>query len=174
VRVEQITDDNECRLLHADDTMVVRIFPNDWKGNWCGTLEIFNANGNAVHVPMQLNVQPTSDSMRWQWQIVYDTSSRNYDLVIDMDSTRRTYSIDEKNGIVLPSYLMGNTLVSTFDVQGNRIDALYTLDNDSLRVTILSVAANDFRLTGLGTEDSPKVQAFTPTALQTAMLTRVK
>ena len=174
VLVEEITADNECRLTHNHDTLTPKKFPADWQGHWCGVMEVFNAGGKATQVAMQFNVEPTPDSTRWQWQIIYDTSSRDYELVIGTDSTGFTYSIDERNGIVLPARLMGNTLVSTFDVQGNRIDAMYLLEDDLLRVTILSVAGTDFRLTGQGTDASPQVHAFVPTALQTAVLTRRK
>lgn len=172
VLVEEIIDENECRLIHDHDTIVAKKFPQDWKGNWCGILEMFNSRGKTMQVSMQLNIQPTLDSLRWNWIIVYDTSARNYELVINNDTTHRMYSIDEKNGIVIPATLMGNTLISTFDVQGNKIDALYTLDNDHIQVTILSVTSKTVMQTGLGTNDSPKVDAFIPNAYQTATLRR--
>ncbi|HZF99800.1 MAG TPA: septal ring lytic transglycosylase RlpA family protein [Chitinophagales bacterium] len=172
VRVEEITPENACALVHRHDTIAPTVFPQAWRGNWCGVLEIFNATGKRMSVPMKLIVQPTLDSTRWQWVIVYDTSTRAYELVTSGDSTKRSYSIDEKNGIVLPAALMGNTLVSSFEVQGNRIDAMYKLHYGEIHFTILSVTSNALVQTGLGTSDSPQVNAFAPTSYQTAVLTR--
>ena len=172
VRVEEVTPENECALVHEHDTIAPTLFPQAWRGNWCGVLEIFDAKGKTMQVPMKLIVQPTLDSARWQWVIVYDTSARDYELVLSGDSTQRSYSIDEKNGIVLPATLMGNTLVSSFDVSGNRIDAMYKLHYGDRHFTILSVTTNALVQTGLGTAESPSVNAFTPTSYQTAVLTR--
>lgn len=172
VRVEEITEANECALVHRHDTTAIAAFPQAWRGNWCGVLEAFDANGKTLKVPMKLFVQPTLDSARWQWVIVYDTSARNYELVLHGDSLPRGYSIDEKNGIVLPGTLMGNTFVSSFEVQGNRIDAMYQLLYGKIHFTVLSVSSNALVQTGLGTPDSPNVNAFKPTSYQTAVLTR--
>lgn len=171
VRVEEITFENECALVHKHDTTAVVAFPHAWRGNWCGVLEAFDKNGKTLKVPMKLVVQPTLDSARWQWVITYDTSARAYELVLN-DSAQRNYSIDEKNGIVLPGTLMGNTFVSSFEVQGNRIDAMYQLLYGKIHFTILSVGSNALVQTGLGTPDSPNVNAFAPTSYQTAVLSR--
>lgn len=172
VHVQQITEENECALVHQHDTTAIVAFPQTWRGNWCGVLEAFDANGKTLNVPMKLIVQPTLDSTRWQWVIIYDTTARDYELVVTGDSLQRRYSIDEKNGIVLPASLMGNTFVSSFEVQGNRIDAMYQLLYGKIHFTILSVTANALVQTGLDTADSPNVNAFTPTSYQTAVLTR--
>jgi hypothetical protein len=92
--------------------------------------------------------------------------------VISGDSTQRVYSIDEKNGIVLPATLMGNTLVTSFELGGNRVDAMYKLHYGEIYVTVLSIATNPLVQTGLGTADSPNVNAYKPLAYQTAVLTR--
>jgi hypothetical protein len=172
VRVQEITDGNECMLVNEHDTVVVKQFPRDWEGKWCGMLQVFNERGKTTQVPMKLNIRQGVDSLSWQWQIVYDTTARDYELHVAGDSLRRSFSIDEKNGIVLPATLLGNTLVSTFEVSGNRIDATYTLDGDRIVINILSVESNHVLQTGLGTDVSPKVSAYSPNAYQTAVLER--
>jgi len=172
VLVEEINDENECRLVHDHDTVVVKKFPRDWVGDWCGVLETFDGKSKTSQVRMKLNIHQGVDSLHWQWQIVYDTSARNYELTLSGDSLQHAYSIDEKNGVVLPATLMGNTLVLTFEAQGNRIDATYTFTDNKILLTLLSVPNNNALQTGLGTDASPKVAAFAPNVYQTATLER--
>lgn len=99
-----------------------------WLGTWKGMLQVNSANGKNMNFPMTLNIQPTDTSNRYSWTIVYGEGSsmqiRPYEL---LDKGNDRYIIDEKNSIVLDAYMLGNTLVTRFEVKGSLLMITYQL-----------------------------------------------
>ena len=99
-------------------------FPADWLGLWSGEATNVDPSGNQQAFSMQLEIAATEKSDRFQWRMVYEgvqgKSERNYSLVVK-DAENGKYAIDENNGIELDAILLGDTLVESFFIQGQRI-----------------------------------------------------
>ena len=150
-------------------------FPDMWVGDWKGALKIYDQHGFRNIISMELRIHPTDSSDRFSWRIVYDTSARNYELVI-RDSAKNIFSIDEKNGIDIMSYLLGNHFVSRFEVDGQLLECEYTL-MDFNEMTFSVHAGNDERHWSTGgiqtdTDTIPSVHVFPVSVLQYATLQR--
>jgi hypothetical protein len=127
---------------------------------------------------MELAIAPTDDAGRWGWTIVYEGESgkqtREYQLVV-VDAARGRYQIDERNGIVLESRLIGGTLYEVFEVEGTRLATRQRLEglgtaDERISIEILTVREADATRTGGG--EAPEVRSWGATSLQRAELRR--
>ncbi|WP_077919578.1 hypothetical protein [Spirosoma sp. 209] len=104
-------------------------FPQSWYGQWRGPLLIRSAQGTTQTVAMQLDIGPI-DADRASFVITYTTGNqidtRAYEL-ITVDAKRGQYVVDEKNGIRINQYRLGNRLLCQFDLATNRLQTAYEL-----------------------------------------------
>ena len=118
---------------------------NSWLGKWSGELFIFGQPGieklSTIH--MELHISETDSANVCNWRIIYKDSAsddRKY-LLRTIDQAKGRYVIDEKDGILLEANLLGNALISRFDIGGSLLEAQYTLLEDRIvfEVTVSSV-----------------------------------
>jgi hypothetical protein len=168
------------RSLNAQPTNAA--FPDSWQGNWKGELEIFNGKGKVQSVPMEVIIQKidTSTQGRYTFGLVYGSKEqdwRPYELA-PVAPERGLWKIDEKNSIVMESYMYGPKLLCWFTVQNNRILSAYEKTGDDTMVfeiiagqeTAISTSGN----TKQGEEDIPEVKTYPVSVFQRAVLTREK
>lgn len=155
-------------------------FPAAWSGDWTGTLEIFNAKGRAQTVQMTLEIHKidTSHTGRYTFGLIYGSKAqdwRPYELV-PVDPARGLWRVDEKNSILMESYLLGPKLLCWFTVQGSRILCTYEKTGpDTLVFEVMSGAETAASTTGntrQGEEDIPEVKTYPFSVFQRAVLTR--
>lgn len=154
----------------------------EWFGTWRGEVEATSLKGQTSVFQMELTVQPLSEPGRWQWQIVYSgpqgESKRPYELVTSQEQPGQ-FVIDEKNGILIDTTLLGNTIVSQFAVQGQSLISRYRLRNTgpdasapSIEFEILAGPSKVASTSG-GQNDVPAVESWLITSRQSAVLKRV-
>lgn len=152
-------------------------FPANFAGNWKGKLQWMRSGKSTQEFIMQLRIQPTDSLQQYTWQIIYGDSAnadnRPY-ILKPVDTTAGHWLIDEKNGIVLDSYVHGNSLHGAFTVNGNTIVDNYWIENDTLYVEFFSMQLSKKKTTGLGTKESPAVDSYAINSYQKAVLTRIK
>lgn len=154
-------------------------FPQNWQGQYAGTLEIFNATGIAQSLPMELHILPIDSSDNYTWTIIYGedkvAGARNYEL-IEVDKTKGLYKIDEKNSIILEGYLFGDTFIQTFEVQGSLLTTKTQKINDNqITWEIIFGGFEPVNTTGnqvIKGDTIPPVKAFPIKGIQKALLTR--
>ncbi len=153
-------------------------FPESWRGQYKGKLEIYTATGLQQSVDMKLEIAPLMDLDRWIWAITYGPDSvagrRSYELVT-VDSAMGHYQIDEKNSIVLDAFLRGNIFTSRFSVMGSLLDCTYEKSGDEIIFTII-VGKETTVETGGGViagDTIPIVQAYPVGVMQRGRLKRV-
>lgn len=151
--------------------------PQEWQGNYYGTLHVNTVQGDTLSYAMGLEIHNLSDTTV-SWVIIYGADSlrdeRNYVL---KSAGNNQYGIDEMNGIVLSCSLIGNQLISVFEVQGNLIHAIYTCQKGEIHFNLIS-SAN--RTDTGNVNDStnlnaiPLVYTYQTTTSQMAVLKRTK
>lgn len=149
-------------------------FPGSWTGHWQGNLHWFQAGKpQAQVVPMQLIIQ-AADSAGHTWQLKYGeggADNRPY-LLLPKDKSGINWVIDERNGIALDQFYLGNRLTGVFTVMQNTLLNSYQLQGDSLVVEFHTFSKDPLTHSGLGTEDSPKVMSYRVNGYQRAVLRR--
>lgn len=151
-------------------------FPESWIGNWKGELRWYKTGkAEPQKVNMELHIQPGDSTGIYTWQIIYGSAAednRPY-LLKPKDTAVGHWQIDERNGIVLDQFWVGNRFCGAFTVQNNTIINNYQLVNGKLEIEFYSVGAKPLATTGSGTEDSPKVDSYRIGSFQKAVLTKV-
>lgn len=95
------------------------------EGVWAGTLLIYQAEKGLVDsAKIELNIIPISynkpDNREWKWQTIFESTkygkiTKDYLLKAHQDSAYR-YNLDEQNGILLPSFLLGSALYTRYEL----------------------------------------------------------
>lgn len=152
------------------------VFPRMSLGSWSGDLEIFNSKGKLMSVPMTLEITTTELDSIFGWTIIYgegdEVDKREYQLRL-LDSDTKHYVVDEKNGILLDAYLLDETLVSTFKVEGNILTCTYALEDDHIIFSIYSYPEQVVRTSGDIVHDGtqiPMVYSYQTQIYQKAIL----
>ncbi|HMK27849.1 MAG TPA: hypothetical protein VK483_17580 [Chitinophagaceae bacterium] len=150
-------------------------FPKEWEGNWKGELHWYKTGKEEPQkVNMELRIHPADSINTWTWQIIYGSESednRPYNL-IKKDTAGIHWVIDEKDGIILDQYWVGNKFCGAFTVQNSTIINSYWMEKNKLIVEFYNTSAKPVATTGKGTEDSPKVDSYKVGSYQKAILTR--
>ena len=156
-------------------TNALPTLPKAWLGIWKGPCTVAGPTRKRLDFPMELHVAPIEDRDAWTWRIVYGEGAkrqvRNYEL-LPVAGGKGHFRVDEKNGIVIDSWLHGDTLYSRFEVGAVSIDARYTLTKQGkLAVSLVTTRVAPSATTG-GKDGVPAVRAFPFVALQSGVLTK--
>jgi hypothetical protein len=165
------------QMLHAQKTDSLA-FPASWAGVWAGTLDIFNGKGKVQSVSMEIELLKidTSRQGRYTFGLVYGDRSKDYRPyeLVPVDPAKGLWRVDEKNSIVMESYLYGPKLLCWFVVEGARVLCTYEKTGDNTMVfEVVSGKESAVSTTGStkqGDEDIPEVKTFPFSAFQRAVL----
>jgi hypothetical protein len=151
-------------------------FPASFIGHWKGKLQWMVAGKATQQFAMQLIVKPADSVGHYTWQIIYgDSATDNRPYVLKpIDTAKGHWAIDETDGIVLDSYVFGNSIKGAFTVMNNTVVDSYTVDNNTMRVEFLSISLNKKNTTGKGTDDVPFVDSYAVKSAQTGTLIRIR
>ena len=109
-------------------------FPKDFTGIYRGPLEITNTGKPSVTIPMEFHLLDTETSDQYEYRLIYDGQPRNYTLIVN-DLVSGDLSLDENNGIILPTKLIliftMSMIKTRFMIIGLR---LYSLTQESLNL----------------------------------------
>ena len=123
-------------------------------------------------VKMQLIILPTDTANIYTGQILYGEKgedNRPY-LLKPVDTAKGHWQVDERNGIILDQYLVGDRFTSAFTVQSTTIVDSYWREGENLVAEFYSLSAKPVSTTGAGTEESPKVDSYAARGYQRALL----
>ena len=153
-----------------------QLFPQSFVGHWKGNLQWYQAGKEQPqNVSMQLIIKPADTAGQYTWQLIYGQKgedNRPY-LLKPVDTAKGHWVVDEKNGIFLDNYWVGNRLHGAFTVGNTTIINSYWLEGDKLLIEFFNVSAKPVRTSGEGTEDSPKVDSYAVRGFQKAILKKV-
>ncbi|MEM6965303.1 MAG: hypothetical protein AAF573_11090 [Bacteroidota bacterium] len=151
-------------------------FPQSWIGVWSGKLQIYSTKGLMQTVQMELEILPTDQPDIFTWALTYGEDQmkerRSYELKT-INAEEGIYVIDEKNSIILESYLYHNKLISRFEVQGNLLICTYEKRKDQLIFEVMAGADQAINTTGgkeMDGDTIPEVRSFSMSVSQRAIL----
>ena len=151
-------------------------FPESWIGNWKGELQWFRTGTTEPQkVNMELRIQKGDSAGNYTWHLVYGSvseDSRPHILKAKV-AAKGHWVIDELNGIALDQFWVANKFCGAFTVQNNTIVNNYWIEEDKLMIEFYSLGAKPLVTTGLGTEESPKVDSYRVGSYQKAILSRI-
>jgi hypothetical protein len=164
-----------CFFLSFFSSFSQTSFPNDFIGHWEGTLQWYQTGKKTPQmVKMQLVIKPADSVNTYTWQLIYGEKgedNRPY-ILKPVDTAKGHWQVDERNGIILDQYFVGNRFTSAFTVQTTTIVNSYWREGDQLIAEFHSLTAKPVNTTGNGTDDSPKVDSYGAKGYQRAVLKR--
>lgn len=154
------------------------IFPDEYLGRWAGELIIYNAEGVAQEVPMQLHLEPVDDST-YTYTIIYgedlEAGTRPY-LLKEVDRTKGHWYVDEQNTILLDGYYLGGVFYEPFAVGNSALTAMLEKRGDQLLYGITAGPREPVRTTGdqvYSSDTIPAVDSYRLNVYQRAVLNRI-
>ena len=152
-------------------------FPQDFAGDWAGTVTVYGPEGPRQSVPMGLEIHLINDST-YTYVIIYgedrEAGARNYEIHRGPDGDHH-WICDERNSLLLDGYYIGGIYQSIFTVMGSTIVTNLEHRGDYLWMTFQTYREEPVRTTGgaeFEGEDIPPVQAYQVRATNTARLYR--
>jgi hypothetical protein len=168
-------------LFSQDKSSVSPVFPDDWMGVWEGNLHIYRQQQIIQSVPMIIENLPTDTVDVYTWGLTYITDnlkSRKPYVLRTADKSQGHYIIDEKNGILLDGYVIGNKFVCNFEVMTNRLTSVYEITEDQLIFEIIVTGIKEKTISPLNDKNEPnnnnEVKTYPVISYQKAILTRKK
>lgn len=160
-------------LMAADEPATQpSTFPQTWLGKWTGDCVAISASRPGKTIQMELTIAATEKADEFEWTITYidngNRQDRRYALQT-VEPARGKWRIDERNGIVLPANLLGDTLFSAFDVSGSRLISTYRHLGEEIEFAIMVIPEKP---TKTGGGDVPEVFGFEVGSVQRALLRR--
>lgn len=147
-------------------------FPEDYFGIYKGDLHIVSSRGEQT-IQMEFHLQATDSVGNYKYVLVYiadgNRQERHYNLI---DKGEGKYVVDENNGILLDAALIGNTLYSMFEVQGNILTTTETFFEDKMWFEITFSSKEQKKETGV--EEGVNVYSYPVTTVQKAVLYKTK
>ncbi|HWI89685.1 MAG TPA: hypothetical protein VNT20_00365 [Flavisolibacter sp.] len=146
---------------------------SEFTGHWEGELVWSKAGSkNVQRVKMQIIIQPDDTAGQYTWQIIYGDKgedNRPY-LLKPVDTAKGHWMIDERNGILIDQYWLGNRFSSLFSVQNSTIHDSYWIENNKLIAEFYGISTSPITTSGSGTEDVPMVKSYAIRTYQKAIL----
>jgi hypothetical protein len=150
--------------------------PADWHGRWTGTLKITPVDGKEQETPMELTIEPLTESKNLRWRIIYGEGKkapvRDYELQPQENASH--FVIDEKNGILIDAWLTGGVLHSQFVVDDALIAVRYERTGDMLRFSLTATSMKEPRESKLSGKDDFNVKAYKVQSFHVAELRKGK
>lgn len=115
-------------------------FPEKCEGVWKGKMQIYNQSKNISSVDIRMTISKI-DSLSWTWKTEYISASLpvTKDYVLRIKNLEKgEFLIDEGNGIILNEQLIGNKMISVFDIKGLLLTSSYELIDNKLIFEVIS------------------------------------
>ena len=152
-------------------------FPDNFIGHWEGELQWYSTGkSESQKVNMQLIVSATDSSHQYNWQLIYGKKNQdNRPYVLKrIDSAKMHWVIDERNGILLDHYWIGDCFVGSFTVQNSTITNNFRREGDHMIIEFYGIGINPVSISGGKSEDVPEVRSYAVRTYQRAVLKKKK
>lgn len=116
-------------------------FPEDYLGEWKGTLLIYGSKGIQDSVSVTIIWAKTEIQDSFSYTLQYEKNGnidkRPYSLIRNKENAQK-YIVDEHNGILLDMQLLANKAISVFMVDKTEIFFVYTLLKEEVVLEVMS------------------------------------
>lgn len=103
-------------------------FPEDWLGQYQGIMYIAHHKmGLTDTVQVQFHLNETSDDSLYTYVMIYKSPKFGNivkDYLLRYNDDKKELILDEKDGILIPEVLIGNTMYSNFEVGNVQISSI--------------------------------------------------
>jgi len=150
-------------------------FPADFIGHWKGKIQWMVAGKPTTEFSAQLNIEPADTAGQYTWTIIYGDDQKDIRpyLLKPLDTAKGHWVVDERDGIVLDSYVHGNNIHGAFTVQGTTLVDNYSVENGKLTIEFFTIKLDQKTSSGKGTEETPFVNSYPIVVYHKGVLTKL-
>lgn len=150
--------------------------PAGFVGTWEGSMRMYGADGAlGQEVPMRVEIEAAEDGAAQPFRLIYGDPAtapvRDYQLV-RVEGSKNHFLNDERNGILLDIYLVGDTLYSQFEIATVRIDSRFRLEGETLVSEMATFGVTAARDTRPDADSTTIVRSYPLRGVQVARLKR--
>jgi len=123
---------------------------------------------------MQLIILPADSAGQYTWKIIYGEDGKDFRpyLLKPVDMATGHWVVDEGDGIMLDSYVHGNSIHGSFTVGNNTIVDNYRIENGKMFVEYFTIQLGQKKTSGKGTAEIPLVDSYRIGSYQSGWLTK--
>lgn len=149
--------------------------PQEFIGTWKGTLQWLVAGKAPVTYSTRLTIHPADTAGQYTWTIAYgdDGKDNRPYLLKPVDPALGHWVVDEGDGIVLDSYIHGNSIHGAFTVGEATLVDNYKVEGDKMFVEFFTIKLKEKKTSGKGTADTPFVDSYKIANYHTGVLIKV-
>lgn len=123
----------------APNAVTSKTLPQGFVGTWDGFCTVIPAETGSNGFQAKLIIKALNGRPGYTWSIDYVLSrlsndARSYELLPAPDTDATHFLMDEKTGLMLDSYVVGQTLYSAYYINGKLYDTSYELAPDGLTI----------------------------------------
>lgn len=158
--------------LQAQDSTA---FPRNFIGTWKGKMQWITAGKPAVEYSAQLKIVPADSAGQYTWTITYGDEGKDVRpyLLKQVNASLGHWVVDEGDGIVLDSYVHGNSIHGAFTVEDATLVDNYKVEGDKMFVEFFTIKLKEKNISGKGTKETPFVESYKIANYHTGLLTKV-
>lgn len=150
--------------------------PASFVGTWDGSMKMYGGDGAlGQEVPMRIEVEAAEPGGAQPFRLIYGDPAtspvRDYQMV-PVEGEKNHFLHDEQNGILLDTYLVGDTLYSQFEIGNVRIDSRFRVEGDTLISEMTTFGVTASRDTRPSADDTTIVRSYPLRGVQIARLVR--
>lgn len=153
-------------------------FPKEWEGKYAGVMDLYNGEAHRT-VAVTFEMKPLVKDTTWSYVMVYSENGKETirkDYVLRRKGTGWVFELDEKDGIIIESRLMGETFYDYFESFGIYFASRMTKVKGGIEFELFGGTKSDVRITsaGAGTDDYTEVYSYPPSFAQRVVLKKQK
>lgn len=150
--------------------------PVDFVGTWEGTMRMFGGDGGVgQEVPMRVEIEAAEPGAAQPFRLIYGDPAtapvRDY-VLTKVEGAKNHFVNDERNGILLDTYLVDDTLYSQFEIASVRIDSRFRLEGETLVSEMATFGVTAVRDTRPDADSTTIVRSYPLRGVQVAKLKR--
>lgn len=153
-------------------------FPKEWIGKYSGVMDLYNGEAHRT-VAVSFEMKEITKDTSWTYLMIFSENGKETirkDYLLKRKGTGWVFELDEKDGIVIETRLMGETFYDFFESYGMFFASRLSKGKGGLEFEIFGGTKSDVRVTssGAGTEDYTEVYSYPPSFSQRVLLKKTK
>lgn len=165
-------------LLSVRLCSISQEFPQDFLGNYTGTMIISSTSNVHDTAQVTFNFKEQIKDSVWGYRMVISNSKygevvKDYALVAKKKGRFRDFIFDELNGIKMEMSFLNYCLYGMYEVSGTFYISTFRILNEDLLFDLMIAPKENYLETKFDEDESFVVQSFKPTLQQTVLLKSV-
>lgn len=144
--------------LFLSHISVAQEFPTDWVGSYSGEMILSFEHRQNDTLDVDFIMEEKVEDSLWSYTMIYHSSkygeiTKDYLIRAKSKGNKKSFELDEQNGIIMELTLMNNTLYGMYQVMGDIYSSTMRHNGDNLYFDLYAVPSKDPKTTKIQSEE---------------------